>query len=161
FLLNFMLFNIVPTLLEIGFITAILLVRYDPIFAGVTLATLAVYIVFTLWVTEWRMIFRRTMNEMDSAANTRAIDSLINYETVKYFNNEDYEARRYDEVMGRWEKAAIRNQTSLSLLNGGQALVIAVGITILMLLAGLNVMTGAMTIGDLARVNASMILLYI
>ncbi len=160
FLLNFMLFNILPTLLEIGFIAAILLVKYDPWFAIITIATLAVYIIFTLWVTEWRMIFRRTMNEMDSKANTRAIDSLINYETVKYFNNEVYEARRYDETLQSWEKAAIRNQTSLSLLNIGQGVIIATGVTILMLMAGNGVMKGAMSVGDLVLVNAFLIQLY-
>ena len=160
FLLNFMLFNILPTLLEIGFIAGILLLKYDPLFAIITLSTLAVYIVFTLWVTEWRMIFRRTMNEMDSKANTRAIDSLINYETVKYFSNEAYEARRYDETLAVWEKAAVRNQTSLSVLNVGQGFIIAIGVTILMLLAGYNVMNGRMTIGDLVLVNAFLIQLY-
>ncbi|BAU49460.1 metal ABC transporter permease [Sulfurifustis variabilis] len=160
FLLNFMLFNILPTILEIGFVAAILLVKYNPWFAIVTLATLVVYIGFTLWVTEWRMIFRRTMNEMDSKANTRAIDSLINYETVKYFNNEGYESRRYDETLQAWEKAAIRNQTSLSLLNTGQSFVIAGGVTVLMLMAGHGVMTGTMTIGDLVLVNAFLIQLY-
>ena len=160
FLLNFMLFNIIPTILEIGFIAGILLVKYDPVFAITTMATLAVYVLFTLWVTEWRMIFRRTMNEMDSKANTRAIDSLINYETVKYFNNEEYEARRYDETLAVWEKAAVRNQTSLSFLNAGQGFVIAVGVTILMLLAGYDVMNGRMSIGDLVLVNAFLIQLY-
>ncbi len=160
FLLNFMLFNILPTILEIGFVTAILLAKYDAAFALITLGTIAAYIVFTLWVTEWRMIFRRTMNEMDSKANTRAIDSLINYETVKYFNNEAYEAKRYDETLVVWEKAAVRNQTSLSFLNAGQACIIAVGVTILMLLAGRGVMQGTMTIGDLVLVNAFLIQLY-
>ena len=160
FLLNFMLFNILPTILEIGFVTAILLINYDPWFAIVTMITLALYVLFTLWVTEWRMIFRRTMNEMDSKANTRAIDSLINYETVKYFNNEGYEARRYDDVLTHWEKAAVRNQTSLSYLNIGQGAIIAAGVTALMLMAGYGVSTGTMTIGDLVLVNAFLIQLY-
>ncbi len=160
FLLNFMLFNILPTLLEIGFVAGILFVKYDPWFGIVTLATLVVYVIFTLWVTEWRMIFRRTMNEMDSKANTRAIDSLLNYETVKYFGNEGYEARRYDETLTAWEKAAVRNQTSLSLLNAGQGAIIAVGVTILMLLAGNGVVRGTMTLGDLVLVNAFLIQLY-
>ncbi len=160
FLLNFMLFNILPTILEIGFIAGILLVKYDAWFAIITMLTLVAYVIFTLWVTEWRMIFRRTMNEMDSKANTRAIDSLINYETVKYFNNEDFEARRYDETLAIWEQAAVRNQTSLSFLNVGQSVVIAGGVTALMLLAGYQVMNGKMTIGDLVLVNAFLIQLY-
>ncbi|MGE5240252.1 MAG: ABCB family ABC transporter ATP-binding protein/permease [Bacteroidota bacterium] len=160
FLLNFMLFNILPTILEIGFVAVILLVKYDPWFCVVTLATLVVYIAFTLLITEWRMIFRRNMNEMDSKANTRAIDSLLNYETVKYFNNEGFEARRYDETLQSWEKAAVRNQTSLSVLNIGQGAVIAVGVTILMLMAGNGVVRGTMTIGDLVLVNAFLIQLY-
>ncbi len=160
FLLNFMLFNILPTLLEIAFVAGILFVKYDAWFGIVTLATLVVYVIFTLWVTEWRMIFRRTMNEMDSKANTRAIDSLLNYETVKYFGNEGYEARRYDETLTAWEKAAVRNQTSLSLLNAGQGAIIAVGVTILMLLAGRGVMNQTMTLGDLVLVNAFLIQLY-
>ena len=160
FLLNFTLFNIVPTLFEIVLVSAILLVRYDPWYVIVTLATLAVYIVFTLLITEWRMIFRRTMNEMDSKANTKAIDSLLNYETVKYFNNEAYEARRYDETLQSWEKAAVRNQTSLSALNAGQAAIIGVGVTILMLMASNGVVTGTMTLGDLVLVNAFLIQLY-
>ncbi|MHB8742428.1 MAG: ABCB family ABC transporter ATP-binding protein/permease [Sulfuricaulis sp.] len=160
FLLNFMLFNIIPTLLEIGFVSAILLVKYDPWFCVVTLVTLVIYVIFTLWVTEWRMIFRRNMNEMDSKANTRAIDSLLNYETVKYFNNEGFEASRYDETLQSWEKAAVRNQTSLSLLNIGQGAVIAAGVTILMLMAGEGVVRGTMTIGDLVLVNAFLIQLY-
>ena len=160
FLLNFMLFNILPTILEIGFVALILLVKYDPWFCVVTLATLVVYIAFTLVVTEWRMIFRRNMNEMDSKANTRAIDSLLNYETVKYFGNEGFEAHRYDETLQSWEKAAVRNQTSLSLLNIGQGAVIAVGVTILMLMAGQGVVRGTMSIGDLVLVNAFLIQLY-
>ncbi len=160
FLLNFMLFNILPTLLEIGLVTVILLMRYDAGFALITLGTLVVYVAFTLIVTEWRMIFRRTMNEMDSKANTRAIDSLLNYETVKYFNNEGWEANRYDETLQKWEQAAIRNQTSLSLLNIGQGAIIAVGVTLLMIMAGRGVVSGAMTIGDLVLINAFLIQLY-
>ncbi|MBI3571887.1 MAG: ABC transporter ATP-binding protein/permease [Gammaproteobacteria bacterium] len=160
FLLNFMLFNILPTLLEIGFVAAILLVKYDPWFFIVTIATLLAYVAFTLLVTEWRMIFRRNMNEMDSKANTRAIDSLLNYETVKYFNNEGFEARRYDETLQSWEKAAVRNQTSLSLLNTGQGAIIALGVTILMFMAGRGVVQGSMTLGDLVLVNAFLIQLY-
>ncbi len=160
FLLNFMLFNILPTLLEIGLVSGILLFKYDAIFTLVIIATLIVYIGFTLWVTEWRMVFRRNMNDMDSRANTTAIDSLINYETVKYFGNEEYEARRYDSNMKLWETAAIRNQTSLSLLNAGQGAIIAAGVTILMMLAGQGVVAGRMTIGDLVMVNAFLLQLY-
>ena len=160
FLLNFMLFNILPTLLEIGFVAIILLVKYDPWFFIVTIATLVGYVVFTLIVTEWRMIFRRNMNEMDSKANTRAIDSLLNYETVKYFNNERFEAGRYDETLQSWEKAAVRNQTSLSFLNSGQGAIIAAGVTLLMFMAGRGVVQGTMTIGDLVLVNAFLIQLY-
>ena len=160
FLLNFMLFNILPTLLEIGFVAVILLVKYDPWFFVVTIVTLIAYIAFTLLITEWRMIFRRNMNDMDSKANTRAIDSLLNYETVKYFSNEGFEARRYDETLQSWEKAAVRNQTSLSVLNTGQGAIIAVGVTILMFMASQGVVRGTMTIGDLVLVNAFLIQLY-
>ncbi len=160
FLLTFLLFNILPTLLEIGLVAAILFVKYDPWFAIITFATLVLYIAFTLVVTEWRMVFRRTMNDMDSKANTRAIDSLINYETVKYFGNEKYEVARYDEQMQRWEVSAVRNQTSLATLNAGQSIIIAVGVTLLMLLAADGVVKGTMTIGDLVLVNVFMLQLY-
>ncbi len=160
FLLNFMLFNILPTLLEIGLVAAILFSKYDIRFAVVTFATLSVYIVFTLSVTEWRMVVRRSMNDLDSKANSRAIDSLLNYETVKYFGNEQYEARRYDENMQRWEVAAVRNTTSLAYLNAGQSLIVATGITALMLLAADEVVKGRMTLGDLVLVNVFMIQLY-
>ncbi|MBU4045014.1 MAG: metal ABC transporter permease, partial [Gammaproteobacteria bacterium] len=142
FLLTFLLFNILPTLLEIGLVAAILFVKYDPLFAIITFVTLAAYIVFTLVVTEWRMVFRRTMNDMDSKANTRAIDSLINYETVKYFGNEKFEVARYDEQMKTWEVSAVRNQTSLATLNAGQSIIIAIGVTLLMLLAAQEVVAG-------------------
>jgi ATP-binding cassette subfamily B protein len=160
FLLTFLLFNILPTLLEIGLVAAILFVKYNPWFAIITFATLVLYIAFTLVITEWRMVFRRTMNEMDSKANTRAIDSLINYETVKYFGNERYEVNRYDDQMQRWEVSAVRNQTSLATLNAGQSIIIAVGVTLLMLLAADGVAKGTMTIGDLVLVNVYMLQLY-
>jgi ABC-type transport system involved in Fe-S cluster assembly fused permease/ATPase subunit len=160
FLLNFMLFNILPTILEIALVAAILLSKYAAVFTLVILATLIGYVVFTLMVTEWRMVFRRNMNEMDSRANTAAIDSLLNYETVKYFGNEEYETRRYDDSMQLWEKAAVRNQTSLSFLNSGQSVIIAIGVTILMTLAGRGVVDGTMTLGDLVMINAFLLQLY-
>jgi ATP-binding cassette, subfamily B, heavy metal transporter len=160
FLLNFMLFNIIPTLLEIGMVAGILMYKYSLWFAGVTFITLSLYIVFTVYITEWRMVFRRTMNDMDSKANTRAIDSLLNYETVKYFSNEGYEAQRYDEQLEKWEVAAVRNQTSLASLNAGQSAIIAVGITALMLLAADGVVKDSMTLGDLVAVNLYMVQLY-
>jgi len=160
FLLNFMLFSILPTLLEIGLVAGILFYKYNPWFAIITFITLTVYIVFTLFITEWRMVFRRSMNDMDSKANTRAIDSLLNYETVKYFGNEDYEARRYDEHMSKWETSAVQNQTSLATLNSGQSTIIAIGMTALMLLASNGVVKGELTIGDLVLINVFMLQLY-
>ncbi|MDD2776507.1 MAG: ABC transporter ATP-binding protein/permease [Gallionella sp.] len=160
FLLNFTLFNILPTLLEIGLVALILLKKYDMWFAIITFITLVIYIAFTLFITEWRMVVRRTMNDLDSKANTRAIDSLLNYETVKYFGNEQFEARRYDRNMEKWETAAVQNQTSLAMLNAGQSVIIAVGITGLMLLAAQQVVDGKMTLGDLVLVNVFMLQLY-
>ncbi len=160
FLLNFTLFNVLPTLLEIGLVAAILFSKYNIWFAVITFVTLVCYIVFTLFITEWRMVVRRTMNDLDSRANSRAIDSLLNYETVKYFGNEQYEARRYDQNMEHWETAAVRNQTSLAWLNAGQSIIIAVGITALMLLAADGVVNGTMTLGDLVLVNVFMLQLY-
>jgi ATP-binding cassette subfamily B protein len=160
FLLTFLLFNILPTLLEIGLVAAILFVKYSPWFAIITFVTLMIYIAFTLFITEWRMVYRRTMNDMDSKANTRAIDSLLNYETVKYFGNEKYEVARYDEQMSKWEVSAVQNQTSLAALNAGQSAIIAVGITLLMLLAADEVVKGKMTLGDLVLVNVFMLQLY-
>lgn len=160
FLLNFMLFNILPTLLEIVLVAAILLGKYNIWFAIITFITLLVYIAFTLFVTEWRMVVRRSMNDLDSKANSRAIDSLLNYETVKYFGNEQYEAHRYDENMRHWEVAAVRNTTSLAYLNAGQSFIVAAGITALMLLAADEVVKGTMTLGDLVLVNVFMIQLY-
>jgi ABC-type transport system involved in Fe-S cluster assembly fused permease/ATPase subunit len=160
FLLNFMLFNILPTLLEIGLVAAILLSRYSIWFSIIVFGTLAAYIALTLIVTEWRMIFRRTMNDMDSKANTQAIDSLLNYETVKYFGNESWEARRYDEHMRQWETAAVRNQTSLAFLNSGQSAIIAIGVTLLLTLAADGVIDGSLSLGDLVLINAFMLQLY-
>ncbi len=160
FLMNFMLFNILPTLLEISLVMAILISKYNIWFAIIIFTTLVAYIALTLIVTEWRMIFRRTMNNMDSKANTQAIDSLLNYETVKYFGNETWEANRYDEHMKTWETAAIRNQLSLSSLNAGQSAIIAIGVTLLMFLATDEVIEGTMTLGDLVLINAFMLQLY-
>ena len=160
FLLNFMLFNILPTLFEISLVTAILYINYDAWFAIITFASVSLYVAFSLIVTEWRMRFRRTMNDLDSKANTRAIDSLLNYETVKYFCNEDYEAKRYDANLEKWQDAAIKNQTSLSLLNFGQSGIIAIGITLLLILASDGVVKGELTIGDLVLINAYLLQLF-
>ena len=160
FLMNFMLFNILPTLLEISLVMVILISNYNVWFAIIIFTTLVAYIALTLIVTEWRMIFRRTMNNMDSKANTQAIDSLLNYETVKYFGNETWEAKRYDEHMKTWETAAIRNQLSLSSLNAGQSAIIAIGVTLLMFLAADEVVEGTMSLGDLVLINAFMLQLY-
>jgi len=161
FLLNFMIFNILPTLVEIALVTVILLSQYDNIFAIITTSTILLYIAYTLIITEWRMRFRRAMNDMDSKANNQAIDSLLNYETVKYFNNEQYELNRYDETLATWETSAIKNQTSLSLLNIGQGAIIAIGLTLLMLLAGQGVVDGELTLGDLVLINAFLLQLYL
>ncbi|AOX99345.1 ABC transporter ATP-binding protein/permease [Jeongeupia sp. USM3] len=160
FLLNFMLFNILPTLVEIALVAIILLKKYDWYFAAITFGTIVIYIGFTLGVTEWRMAFRRQMNELDSKANTRAIDALLNYETVKYFNNERWEAERYDRSLEKWEGASVKNQVSLSLLNAGQAVIIAAGVTALVWLAARDVVDGRMTLGDLVLVNAFLLQLY-
>ncbi len=160
-LLNLLSFNIVPTLFEFSLVAAILAIQYSPGFAVITLGVAIFYIVFTLYVTEWRMPFRLRMNKFDSAANTRAIDGLLNYETVKYFGNEAYEVRRYDEVLAQWEDAAVKSQFSLSVLNIGQGVVIAVGVTWLMVLAGSGVAAGTMTLGDLVLINAFMLQLFI
>ncbi|POZ63846.1 ABCB family ABC transporter ATP-binding protein/permease [Chromobacterium alticapitis] len=160
FLLNFAVFNILPTLLEIGMVTAILLQRYAWAFAAVTLATMASYIVYTLLVTEWRSGYRRRMNELDSQANAKAIDALLNYETVKYFGNEAHEAARYDRNLAAWEASAIKNQVALSLLNAGQAAIIACGISWIMVLAAQGVVAGSMTVGDVVLVATFITQLY-
>ncbi|MFZ5792660.1 MAG: ABCB family ABC transporter ATP-binding protein/permease [Pseudomonadota bacterium] len=161
FLLFFVLFNVVPTIVEIGLVCAVLWHFYDVRFALVTVATIGTYIWFTFGVTEWRIKFRRRMNESDSEANTKAIDSLLNYETVKYFGNEEHEARRYDVALQAYEKAAIKTRVSLSLLNVGQAGIIAAGVTAMMGMAAAGVVGGHMTVGDFVLVNAYLIQLYL
>ncbi len=160
-LLNYTIYNILPTLIEIALVIALLSARFDGWFSAITFGALVAYIGFTVTVTEWRTHFRRAMNEQDSKANTRAVDALINYETVKYFGNESFEQARYDDNLQRLEKAAIKSQTSLSLLNLGQSLIIAVAVTLLLWRATLGVVGGTMTLGDLVLVNALMIQLYI
>ncbi|CAN5355239.1 ABC transporter ATP-binding protein/permease [soil metagenome] len=160
-LVSYSLYSILPTLIEFTLIIGILFVRYDAGFGAIALVALVVYIVYTISVTEWRTQYRRSMNELDSGANTRAIDSLINYETVKYFGNEDFEARRYDDSLSRWERAAVKSQTSLSLLNIGQAAIISIAVTAMMWRATAGVVDGRLTLGDLVLVNAFMIQLYI
>jgi ATP-binding cassette, subfamily B, heavy metal transporter len=159
-LLSYMLFSILPTLIELALVAGILAWNYDWSFVTITLVTLILYIGYTIFVTEWRTAFRKEMNELDSKANSKAIDSLLNYETVKYFGNEKYEAERYDKSLQRWERAAVRSQTSLSLLNLGQSFFIAAGATLIMWRAIDGVLTGKMTIGDLVMVNAFLIQLY-
>jgi ATP-binding cassette subfamily B protein len=160
-LVSYTLFSILPTAIEITLVLGYLALQYDLWFSVITLVALVTYVVFTVLVTEWRTHFRRTMNELDSKANTRAIDSLLNYETVKYFSNEEYEAKRYDEGLQRYEHAAVRSQTSLTLLNTGQSLIIASAVTLILWRATLGVIGGTMTLGDLVLVNAFMIQLYI
>ncbi len=160
-LLHFLIFSILPTAFEIVVVCAILLVNFDIWFSVVTIVTVSLYFLYTYQVTEWRITFRVQMNTADSRANTTAIDSLINYETVKYFGNEEYEAQRYDKEMHSWEKASIKSQVSLALLNIGQGVIIGIGITVLMIMAAHGVATGTMTLGDFVMVNAFLIQLYI
>ena len=160
-LLSYLLFSIVPVILEFALVAGVLFSKFDWRFVAVTFAAVAVYLTFTFFVSEWRIGIRRHANELDSRANTRAIDSLLNYETVKYFNNEEYEARRYDENLRSYEQAAVSSETSLGLLNTGQSLIIAAAVTALMVLAAEGVASGALTLGDLVLVNALLIQLYI
>ena len=160
-LLSYMLFSIIPVILEFGLVAAVLVGRFDWRFAAVTFGAVAVYIAFTFRITEWRMDIRKRANELDSRASTRAIDSLLNYETVKYFNNEDFEARRYDENLQKYESAEVRNEASLGLLNIGQSLIIAAAVTLLMILAAQGVAERRLTVGDLVLVNGLLIQLYI
>ncbi|WP_137890661.1 ABC transporter ATP-binding protein/permease [Ramlibacter sp. 2FC] len=160
-LISYSLYSIVPTLIEVTLVLTILAVKFDAWFAWITIAALACYIAFTVTVTEWRTQFRRQANEFDSAAHTKAIDSLLNYETVKYFNNEAFEASRYDESLERLRRARLKSQTTLSLLNTGQQVIIAIGLVAMLWRATQGVVDGRMTLGDLVMVNAFMIQLYI
>ncbi len=160
-LISYSLYSIVPTLIEVALVLGIMAVQFDPWFAAITLAALAVYITFTVKVTEWRTQFRRAANQHDSAAHTQAIDSLINYETVKYFNNEAFEAARYDENLERLRKVRLKSQSTLTLLNSGQQLVIAVALVAILWRATQGVVAGTLTLGDLVMINAFMIQLYI
>ena len=160
-LMSYMLFSIIPVILEFSLVAAILLAKFDWRFAAITFAAVALYIFFTVLVTEWRMDIRRKANDLDSRANTRAIDSLLNYETVKYFNNEGFEAKRYDDSLHKYEDAAVRNEMSLGLLNIGQSSIIAIAVTLLMILASQGVVAKTLTLGDLVLVNGLLIQLYI
>ena len=159
--LNFLLFNIIPTILEIFLVAGILWWMFDISFALTVLVTIGTYIAFTLIFTNWRLRFRRAMNAVDEEANTKAIDSLLNYETVKYFNNERHEAARYDESLRRYETAYTRSETTLNMLNAGQALIMAAGLTVVMLLAGRGIADRSMTVGDFVMVNTYLIQLYL
>jgi ATP-binding cassette subfamily B protein len=160
-LISYSLYSIVPTIIEVGMVLTLLAVKFDAMFAWITAAALVVYIGFTVTVTEWRTKFRRQMNEMDAHAHTRAVDSLLNYETVKYFNNEDFEAKRYDQSLEKLRRAALKSQTTLSLLNTGQQLVIATALVAMLWRATQGVVDGRLTLGDLVMINAFMIQLYI
>ncbi len=160
-LISYSLYSVIPTLIEVGLVLTILAVKFDAWFAGITLAALVFYIFFTVRVTEWRTQFRKQANEFDSAAHTRAIDSLLNYETVKYFGNERFEAGRYDESLERLRRSRLKAQTSLSLLNTGQQLIIAAALVAMLWRATEGVVAGRMTLGDLVMINAFMIQLYI
>ena len=159
-LLQYMLFNVLPTLFEIGLVCAILWHLFDWRFALTTLVTVSLYIAYTLMVTEWRTKYRRQMNEVDSEANTKAIDSLLNYETVKYFGNEEHEAARFDSALKRYERAAVKSQVSLSILNIGQAAIISIGLTVVMYMAGVGIVNHTMTLGDFVLVNTYLVQLY-
>ncbi len=160
-LISYSLYSIFPTLIEVTLVLSLLAVQFDAWFAWITISALVLYIGFTILVTEWRTQFRKQMNELDSTAHSRAIDSLLNYETVKYFNNEDFEARRYDENLERLRLAALKSQSTLSLLNTGQQLIIALALVAMLWRATLGVAEGRLTLGDLVMINAFMIQLYI
>ncbi|MGB5326847.1 MAG: ABC transporter ATP-binding protein/permease [Gammaproteobacteria bacterium] len=160
-ILNYLVFNIVPTAAEFLLVALILFSQYDSMFVGIIFFNVIFYIGFTLMVTEWRMHYRHEMNALDSDANGRAMDSLMNYETVKYFNNDDHEIKRYRDTMGHWEEAAVKSQSTMSMLNFGQAAIIALGVTGIMLLAAQGVVDGELTLGDLVLINAMMLQLFI
>jgi ATP-binding cassette subfamily B protein len=160
-LLNYMVFSILPTLVEVAMIGAILFTQYSPWFVVVAVGSVVLYVVVTFYITEWRMKYRVEMNRLDSEANTGAIDSLINYETVKYFGNEDHELQRYDRQLAQWEDAAVKSQTSLSALNFGQSAIIAAAVTAMMMLAARGVVSGELSLGDLVLINAFLLQLFI
>ena len=160
-ILNYLVFNIFPTIAEFVLVAFLLLGQYPHVFALVTFSTVVIYIAFTFAVTNWRMHFRHRMNALDSKANSIAVDGMLNYETVKYFNNEGYELHRYDHTLNEWEDLAVKSQASMSILNTGQGLIIAIGVTLMMMLAAQGVQQGHMTIGDLVLVNALMLQLFI
>jgi ATP-binding cassette subfamily B protein len=160
-ILNYMVFNIVPTAAEFLLVALILFSQYDSLFAGIIFFSVIFYVGFTLKVTEWRMHFRHEMNAFDSSANGRAMDSLMNYETVKYFNNDSHEISRYRDTMGLWEEAAVKSQNTMSMLNFGQAAIIALGVTGIMLLAAQGVVDGELTLGDLVLINTMMLQLFL
>ncbi|MEW5880105.1 MAG: ABC transporter ATP-binding protein/permease [Pseudomonadota bacterium] len=159
-LISYTLYSILPTLLELSLVLGYLLLNYEVWFAVIVALSLVVYVAFTFTVTNWRTRFRREMNELDAKASARAVDSLLNFETVKYFNNEEYEARRYDATLAQQERAALLSQRSLNVLNAGQAAIIAVGLTLMLWRAAVGVAAGRMTIGDLVLINAFMLQLY-
>jgi ATP-binding cassette subfamily B protein len=160
-LISYSLYSIVPTLIEVTMVLAVLGTKFDMGYVWITLTALVLYVTFTVVVTEWRTKFRREMNELESTSQSRAVDSLLNYETVKYFNNEAFEARRYDEALEKLRRARIKSQTTLSMLNAGQQLVIAIALVLMLWRATQGVASGEMTLGDLVMVNAFMIQLYI
>ncbi|UTA48427.1 ABC transporter ATP-binding protein/permease [Simiduia sp. 21SJ11W-1] len=160
FLLRFMVFNIIPTLLEVGMVITLLLINYDAGFALITLVAVVAYVAYSVWATEWRTGFVREANQAESASSSRSVDSLLNYETVKYFGNEGYEAQCYDRELAAWEQARRKNRLSLFALNGGQALIVALAMTAMMVLAAQQVMVEAMTIGDFVLINAFMMQIF-
>ena len=160
-LINYMVFIILPTFIEVILVGAILLTTYESTFALIIFLTIIIYILFTLMVTNWRMRYRHEMNHLDSKANSIAVDSLLNYETVKYFNNEEYEIKRYGDVLFKWENAAMQSTKTMSLLNFGQAIIITFGVTVIMIFASSGVVDGSLTLGDLVLVNALMLQLFV
>lgn len=160
-ILNYLVFNILPTAAEFTLVAAILISKYETRFSIAIFGTVTIYILFTFLITEWRMHYRHEMNRLDSMANGQAIDSLLNYETVKYFNNENLEQQRYDTTLNKWENAAVKSQTSMSLLNFGQGSIIAIGVTFIMVFAGQGVVQGKLTVGDLVLVNTLMLQLFL
>ncbi|MDH5182721.1 MAG: ABC transporter ATP-binding protein/permease [Gammaproteobacteria bacterium] len=159
-ILNYLVFNIIPTAAEFALVATILLGRYDRIFTIVTFSTVIIYVSFTILVTNWRMHYRHEMNRLDSDASSLAVDGLINYETVKYFNNEQLEVSRYNSTLSNWEDAAVKSQTSMALLNFGQGAIIAIGVTLVMIFATAGVQDKSMTLGDLVLINTMMLQLF-